>query len=273
MHIRDTLEGFGLAPRKSLGQNFMIEPASIRRVADAAGIEPGDALLEIGPGLGALTDELAVRARRIVAVEVDAGFVPILMARYAGNPCVEIVQGDILEEDVAALMGPDAASYLAISNLPYSITSAALRFLLENPCPPRRIVFTMQLEVAQRVTASAGEMSLLAVSVQFYGRATLVARLKAGNFYPRPEVESAILRIDPHPVPLLPREDAGPFFRAVRAGFSQKRKQIKNALAGGLNRPVEEMASWLERAGIAPTRRAETLSLDDWLRLYRDRTD
>jgi 16S rRNA (adenine1518-N6/adenine1519-N6)-dimethyltransferase len=268
MTIRDTLTRLGLDPKKSLGQNFTVEPAVLQRMADAADLGPDDAVLEIGAGLGALTDVLAARARRVVAVEIDGRFIPHLRRRYAAQPHVEIVHGDILELDLANLMGADTAAYSAVGNLPYYITSPILRHLLEHPAPPRLMVLTMQREVAERVTAAPGQMSLLAVSVQFYGTPRAVARLKPGHFYPPPDVESAIVRIDPHPGgPLLPPEQAARFFQIARAGFSQPRKQIKNSLASALSLDADSVVHWLTAAGIAPARRAETLSLAEWLAL------
>jgi len=269
MSLRDLLVHLQLEPKKSLGQNFMVEPAALDRIVTAAELMPHDAVLEIGAGLGALTDRLAEAARRVVAVEVDGRFVPHLQARYRDQPQVEVVQADILQTDLLTLMGTDAAAYKVVANVPYYITSAILRHLLESPAPPQRIVMTMQREVAQRITAAPGDLSLLAVSVQFYGVPRIVARIKAGSFYPRPEVESAVLRVDPHPAPPLPPEEIAGFFRVVRAGFSQPRKQVRNALAAGLALSREDTEAWLARAGIAPQRRAETLSIAEWIALLR----
>lgn len=269
MHVRETLDRLGIEPKKSLGQNFMVQPGALRRMAEAADLSPADAVLEIGAGLGALTDELAGRARRVVALEIDERFLDHLRARYAGRPGVEVVAGDVLEQDIPSLMGPDAARYKAVANVPYYITSAILRHLLESDAPPVLTVLTVQSEVADRVTAEPGDMSLLAVSVQFYGQPELVTRLSAANFYPQPEVGSAILRIMPHPAgPLLPAADAPGFFRVVRAGFSQPRKQVKNSLQAGLSAPQEAVLGWLAAAGIDPRRRAETLSVAEWIALY-----
>jgi 16S rRNA (adenine1518-N6/adenine1519-N6)-dimethyltransferase len=266
---RDILGRLGIEPKKSLGQNFMVTPGALQQMADAAGIGPDDAVLEIGAGLGALTEALAGRARRVVAVELDERFIPHLRRLFDGWPQVEIVHGDALTLDPAALMGPDAPCYRVAANLPYYITSALIRHLLESSAPPVCLALTVQREVAERVTARPGAMSLLAVSVQFYGQPELVARLKPGAFYPRPDVESAILRITPHASgPLLPPAETSRFFRMVRAGFSQRRKQIKNSLAAGLRLPVDSVVNWLAKAGIDPQVRAETLAMEDWLALH-----
>lgn len=270
MSIFDTLRQLGIDPKKSLGQNFMVEPNAVQRVAGAAKLEPADTVLEIGAGLGALTDVLARQAGRVVALEIDDRFVGYLRSRYATAPHVEIVQADVLQTDIGALMGEDAAHYKVVANVPYYITSAILRHLLESRTPPALIVMTMQREVAERIIAQPGDMSLLAVSVQFYGRPRLVTRLSAANFYPRPDVESAILRVTPHPEgPPVPPDEADAFFRVVRAGFSQPRKQVKNSLAAGLHASTDEATGWLEQAGIDPRRRPEKLGVDDWVRIYR----
>ncbi|GAB4482744.1 MAG: 16S rRNA (adenine(1518)-N(6)/adenine(1519)-N(6)) -dimethyltransferase RsmA [Anaerolineae bacterium] len=268
MSMRHLLEHLQIEPKKSLGQNFMVEPAALERIVDAADLAPDDVVLEIGAGLGALTDLLARRARRVVALEVDDRVLPFLRQRYADDPHVSIVRQDILEADIAGLLGPDVARYKVVANVPYYITSAILRHLLESPHPPRLLVITMQREVAQRITAGPGDMSLLAVSVQFYGAPRIVARLKPGVFYPPPNVQSAVVCITPHAQPYLPPAEWADFFHMVRAGFSQKRKQLKNCLSAGLTMPIEQAAAWLERAGIDPRRRAETLSIAEWLALY-----
>ncbi len=273
MNVRDVLYTLGIEPKKSLGQNFMVEPAALNRVADAADLRADDAVLEIGPGLGALTEVLAERARRVVAVEIDGRFIPHLRAEFMSHPGVTIVQADILEANLQALMGPDAADYKVVANVPYYITSAIFRYLLESDAPPQKIVVTIQREVAERVTAGPGEMSLLAVSVQFYGEPRIAARLSAANFYPRPDVDSAVLVITPRAGGLpLPSEEIDDFFRLVKAGFSQARKQIKNSLSAGLHAPTDEVVGWLEAAEIDPRRRAETLALGEWLELYRAST-
>ncbi len=270
MSIRRTLAQLGLDPKKSLGQSFMVEPRALQRMVQAADLSPADAVLEIGAGLGALTDLLAERARRVVTVEVDGRFIPYLRRRYAHAPNVEVVHADILQADLAHLMGADAEAYKALGNLPYYITSAILRHLLESPTPPRLLVLTVQREVAERITAAPGAMSLLAVSVQFYGTPQIVARLKAGSFYPPPEVESAIVRIEPRTGgPLLPSHEAERFFRIVRAGFGQPRKQLRNSLAAALPLEAQKVVDWLTAAGIDPRRRPESLALEEWLALYR----
>lgn len=264
-----TLVRLGIVPKKSLGQNFMVEESALTQMVEAATVGLHDAVLEIGAGLGALTGFLAARARRVVALEIDSRFIDLLVEQFGGQPQVEIVQADILQANLSKLLGGDAGDYKVVANLPYYITSAIIRQMLEGLTPPRLLVVTVQYEVAERLSAAPGDMSLLAVGVQFYGRPEIVARLKPGVFYPRPKVDSALVRIKPHPdgPPLMPDERTR-FFRIVRAGFSQPRKKLKNSLAAGLHLTPEPVVNWMHQAGLDPSRRAETLSITEWLALY-----
>ena len=259
---REVLRRHGLRPRKGLGQTFLVDRRALQRIVEAAELEPTDAVLEVGPGIGQLTRLLAARAGRVIAVELDPRMVAALRDELAGCRNVEVVQGDILALDPGALVGRGA--YKVVANLPYYITSAAIRHLLEAQPPPSLLVLTVQREVAERITAAPGDMSLLSVSVQFYGRPRRVARIPAGAFYPPPKVESAVVRIDVYPEPPIRVDDVRHFFDVVRAGFSQRRKQLRNALAAGLGLPAEQVAATLRQAGIDPRRRAETLSLEEW---------
>ncbi len=260
-HPRRLLQQAGLAPKKSLGQNFLVDEGPLRLIVTAADLSPADAVLEIGPGLGALTRLLAAEAGQVVAVELDDRLLRMLERELAGMTNVRLIHGDILEVDPAELLG---APYKVVANLPYYITAAILRHLLSARLRPQMMVLTVQSEVAQRLTAGPGEMSLLAVSVQCYGRVKQVAQIKAGAFYPRPEVDSAVVRVEMYPEPLTAGVDDDHFFRVVRAGFGQKRKQLRNSLRAGLSLARGEVEMALEAAGIDPRRRAETLSLDEW---------
>jgi 16S rRNA (adenine1518-N6/adenine1519-N6)-dimethyltransferase len=183
---------------------------------------------------------------------------------------VSVLHGDVL---AISDFGFPHLGYVVVGNLPYYITSAVLRHFLEGRPRPSRLVVTVQREVAQRVVAEPGDMSLLAVSVQFYGRPQIVARIPAGAFYPVPQVDSSVLRIDVDPAPRLalpPGVEDRDFFRVVRAGFSQKRKTLRNALSGGLRLAKDEVEAALQRAGVDPRRRAETLSLEEWAQLVEE---
>lgn len=266
LDVRRLLQRHGLRPKKALGQNFLIDEKALARVTAAAELSPDDMVLEIGPGLGSLTRHLAEAARRVVAVEVDADLLPALDETLRAYANVEVIHADILRVNLAQRVAPPPG-YKVVANIPYYITSALVRYLLEAPARPARIVLTVQLEVAERMVAQPDDMSLLAVSVQFYSRPRIVARLPAGAFYPRPEVDSAVVVLDVLPSPAVPVADVDHFFRVVKAGFSQKRKQLRNSLSGGLHLSNPHVDALLAQAGIAPQRRAETLTLPEWAAL------
>ncbi|MCS7351860.1 MAG: 16S rRNA (adenine(1518)-N(6)/adenine(1519)-N(6))-dimethyltransferase RsmA [Anaerolineae bacterium] len=259
------LRARGIRPRKRLGQHFLIDERILARIAEAAGLEPGEWVLEIGAGPGTLTRHLALRADHVVAVEIDERFLPLLREIVAPFPHVTIIAGDILALNPIDLV--QGHPYRAVGNIPYYITSAILRHLMEAPLKPRRIVLTVQQEVARRITAGPGEMSLLAVSVQVYGRPQVVDRIQAGAFWPPPEVDSAVVVIEPYEQPAVDMGDPDWFFKVVRAGFGQRRKQLHNALSHGLGFPNALVRAALAEAGIDPARRAETLSLEEWAKL------
>jgi len=265
LDIPEILHRYGLRPNKRLGQNFLIDPAALGSVVSAADIRADQEVLEIGPGLGSLTRLLALQARGVVAVELDAALIPILQDILAGQANVRIVQGDILAYDPARLMGQPG--YLVVANIPYYITSALIRHLLEADLLPLRLVLTVQNEVARRISATPGDMSLLALSVQVYGSPRLVDRIPAGAFYPPPKVDSAVVRVDLYDTPLISPTLLPLFFRLAKAGFSQKRKTLRNALAGGMHWTPSQAQALLEAAGIDARRRAETLSLKEWAHL------
>jgi 16S rRNA (adenine1518-N6/adenine1519-N6)-dimethyltransferase len=249
LDIPGLLRRYGLRPDKSLGQNFLLD----------------DSALEIGAGLGSLTRYLAASARIVVAVELDSSLIPPLKQVVGQFHNVHVVEGDILALDPVQLIL--SSDYLVVANIPYYITSALIRHLLEAKLPPRRLVLTIQQEVARRICASPGEMSLLALSVQVYGQPNIVSHIPASAFYPPPKVDSAIIRIDLYPSPLIPAPLLDTFFLLIKAGFSQKRKTLRNALSGGLRLPPTRVETLLSSVEIDPRRRAETLSLAEWHRL------
>jgi 16S rRNA (adenine1518-N6/adenine1519-N6)-dimethyltransferase len=254
-----------LAPKKGLGQNFLHDPNTLRKIIDTANIRPGDTVLEIGPGTGALTQQMALLHpdATIIAIEIDQRLRPILEREVGDAPNVRVIYDDFLRLNVNALMGD--ADYMVVANVPYYISSAILKRLLQDVnVRPTRLVMTVQYELAERICAEPGDMSLLAVSVQYYGQPHLVSKISNGVFWPRPDVSSAILRIDTFPAPSVEPLDEKLFFRVVRAGFSQKRKQLKNSISGGLHLKPKVAVALLEEAGVDPKRRAETLTMDEW---------
>lgn len=268
MNPRELLEQHNLLPKKGLGQNFLHDPNVLEKIVAAAELTPDDTVLEIGAGTGTLTEVLARTAKRVIAVEIDDRLRPILEEHLTVYPNVEVIYEDILAVDIPTLIG--GSEYVVVANVPYYITSAILRHLLESTQRPRRLVLTMQLEVAERLIAKPGDMSLLSVSAQFYGQPRIILRLKPGTFWPRPEVDSAVVRMDTYANPPVDVPDEKTFFRVVRAGFSQKRKQLKNSLGNGLGIDTAVASDLLERSNIDPRRRPETLTLEEWAALTRE---
>jgi 16S rRNA (adenine1518-N6/adenine1519-N6)-dimethyltransferase len=270
---RALLRDLAVRPSKGKGQNFLSDPAIVARIAAAAGLAPGDTVVEVGPGLGVLTKELVARVAptgRVIAVELDRRLTAYLRAEIGQLPGLTIVEANVLRCPPETLLAdlPTDTPYTVVANLPYSITSAVLRHFLDSPRRPARLVVMVQREVAERIVAQPPAMSLLAVALQFYGVPTIVMRLAPGAFIPRPKVESAVLRVDVLPTPPLPEADHAPFFALVAAGFGQRRKTVRNSLTAGLGLPKEAIGDMLAAAGIAPERRAETLTVADWLALY-----
>ena len=258
------LKRYHLHAHKGLGQNFLQDPLALESITAAAEIQPTDTVLEIGPGLGSLTRYLAVSANVVVAVELDANLIPPLKAVVSPYENVHIIHGDILKLAPGDLISE--TNYLVVANIPYYITSAVIRHLLESGSKPRKIVLTIQKEVAQRICAKPGDMSLLALSVQVYGAPRIAAHIQAEAFFPAPKVDSAVLVVDIYPAPLIKEELLDSFFKLVKAGFSQKRKTLRNSLSSGLHISPPHAAELLTRADIDPQRRAETLSIDEWER-------
>ncbi|GAB4503397.1 MAG: 16S rRNA (adenine(1518)-N(6)/adenine(1519)-N(6)) -dimethyltransferase RsmA [Anaerolineales bacterium] len=261
------LRRYGLRADKRLGQNFLQDPHALQKIVAAAEILPTDSVLEIGPGLGSLTRYLAAAARHVLAVELDERLFPPLQAVLAPYRNVHLIQGDILAFNPGQWI--EQPNYLVIANIPYYITSAVIRHLLESAPKPRRIVLTVQQEVATRICASPGDMSLLALSVQVYGRPTIAAQIPASAFYPAPQVNSAVLKVEIYDTPLVSTTLLPAFFQLIKAGFGQKRKTLRNALSAGLRLPPAHIEALLHAAGVEPRRRAETLSLEEWGKLSK----
>jgi 16S rRNA (adenine1518-N6/adenine1519-N6)-dimethyltransferase len=263
------LRAHGLHPKKGLGQNFLTDLAVLGRIVAAADLASDDVVVEVGAGLGTLTRLLAEQAGRVFAVELDGGLVTVLREQLADLSNVRIIHGDILQLSPSRIAGCSLShlGYKVVGNLPYYNASAVMRHFLASEIRPELMVVTVQREVAERIVASPGRMSVLAVAVQFYGQPRIVARIKAGAFYPRPKVDSAVVRIDVGVDPTVMPSGGGAqaaFFRVVRAGFGQKRKTLRNSLSAGLGIAAGRAEEVLRQAGVDPRRRAETLSLEEW---------
>jgi len=266
--LRNFLYAHHIRPNKAFGQNFLVDRDVLLHIVEAAEIHADDQVLELGAGTGVLTRELAKRARRVVAVELEREMLSLLTKTTHNYTNVEIMERNLLYIDPKEIFGSEP--YKLVANLPYYIASPTFRHFLESTNPPRLFVVMVQYEVAQRIVAAPGDLSLLGVSIQFYGEPKIVAHVPARAFYPAPKVDSAILRIDlKDEVPLTPRQRDS-FFRLVQAGFSERRKQLHNSLAHGLHRKNADLQPLLLAAKIDPSRRAETLSIEDWLRLWHE---
>jgi 16S rRNA (adenine1518-N6/adenine1519-N6)-dimethyltransferase len=267
INVAAILRSHGLAPKKGLGQNFLVDPSALERIVQAAEISPGSVVLEVGPGLGSLTRYLALAASRVVAVELDAALIPAFEYVLSGQSNVEIVHADILKINPADLIAEDG--YLVVANIPYYITSNLIRHLLESPRKPGRIVLTVQREVAERIAAPPGGMSYLSVFVQYHARVRVAFHVPADAFEPEPAVESAVIVVEPFAdddrLPDAEAEDA--LWRLVQASFRERRKMLHNVLSRQL--PVEpaRVAAALDAAGIAPDRRPQTVAVGEWLAL------
>ena len=266
-----------LKARNKLGQQFLVDEEALAAVASAAELKPDDVVIEVGPGLGVLTEELVQKAGGVIAVELDDKLAEILKKKMSAVSSFTVVNKDILKVKPHELLSQPVAlnvlkgkplSYKVVANLPYYITAAVLRYFLEAVPQPSVIVVMVQKEVAEAIAAQQGKMSLLSVSVHLYGKPEIIRIVPSSSFYPPPEVDSAILKIEIYDKPLLDIEDMDGFFNLVRAGFTASRKQLPNSLAQGLKCEKEACVSLLEEAQIDLKRRAETLTLEEWGKLW-----
>lgn len=258
-------------PKKSLGQNFLRDKEVLKRIIESADISPDDFVLEIGPGEGVLTEELARHAKKVLAIEIDRELIGNLRKKFRNDRNVTIIEGDVLKINLPELIKkefgePSAARYKLVANIPYYITSPIIRLFLETAFPPREILLMIQKEVAERIVAKPGNMSILAVSVQYYAAAELLFDVAATAFYPIPEVDSAVIRIA-HNLGHPTKEETKKFFRVVKAGFSSKRKTLLNNLSSGLHLDKRVAEEKLASAGLGPSQRAQELSIKDWKKL------
>ena len=260
------LRRHGVDPKHALGQNFLVDPATRDRIADAAGVAPGDEVLEVGAGAGALTVALAQRCRRLVAVELDRRLIPVLHEVVGGLANVEVVESDILKFDPSKSF--PRGGHVVAGNIPYNLTGALMRKLLDTEPRPRRLSLVVQREVAERWTASGGA-SLATVAVQVFATARLQFTIPASAFTPPPRVDSACVVLDVRGAPAVSVPDLDAFFRLVEAVFQFRRKQLGGALGRISGIGSTSASARLRDAGIDPERRPQTLSLGEWERVYR----
>jgi 16S rRNA (adenine1518-N6/adenine1519-N6)-dimethyltransferase len=246
-------------PKKELGQHWLTDRFVLGEIADAANIDPADTVLEIGPGLGTLTSELLRRSQKVVAVEFDRELAAKLPGQFPGKN-LEVRNEDILAFDLSGL----PKEYVVVANVPYYITSKIIQKLMTTDHKPRIAVLLVQKEVAERIAAQPGDMSILAISAQVYAEARLDIEVPKEFFTPPPKVDSQVIVLETRNKPLIAATDEKTFFRLVKAGFSSKRKKLRSSLAGGLNIEKTDVERLLGDAGISPDIRAQDLSIEDW---------
>jgi len=264
-NVRSLIRRFGLRPDKGLGQNFLLDQGVLRKIMAISELQGDEMVVEIGAGLGSLTYHLSQAARSVITIEFDERLIPALESVLVAYENVRLVVGDILQLNLDELVG--GLPYQIIANIPYNITSLLIRRLLESSNPPSRIILTIQKEVAQRIVAPPGELSLLALSVQVYGEPNIKGHIPAQAFYPQPKVDSSILRIDLYESPVVPQALLSTFFQLAKVGFNQRRKQLRNSIAGGLGVTKDVASEWLLAAEIDPRQRPQELGVDAWAKL------
>jgi 16S rRNA (adenine1518-N6/adenine1519-N6)-dimethyltransferase len=276
---KDLLREYGLQARKGLGQHFLVNSGILNMITGAAELSPSDLVLEVGPGIGVLTHELVGQAGWVIAVELDTRLAEMVKETLLPESNFSIINTDVLKVEPLELIQQekgkfpaaiaDPLNYKLVANLPYYITQPIIRHFCEAKLKPRIMVIMVQKEVAKNIIAQPGDLSLLAISVQYYGKPEIVGYVPARNFYPAPKVDSAILKITMYPKPPLIVTSEKSFFKIVRAGFCARRKQVANSLAQGLDIPKPEVLSLMEKTEVIPQKRPETLTLEEWAHLEK----
>lgn len=257
----------GLRAKKSLGQHFLIDTSVLETILETAELSPQDTVIEVGPGLGILTAELAWNTGNVIAVELDPALASLLKRRLSSLANLHVINADILKVNPSQIL-EGKNKYKVVANLPYYITSPVLRYFVEASPKPSLMVVMVQKEVGEAIVAVPGKMSLLAVSLQVYSQPRIILHVPARSFYPQPKVDSVVLRFDVLPEPAVNVADMDSFFEVVKCGFSSPRKQLHNSLAHGLGVKPIEAALLLKQANIDVKRRAETLSMEEWAKVY-----
>ncbi len=277
-----------LKPKKSLGQNFLRDGKVLEKIIESANLNADDFVIEVGPGEGILTEKLAEKVSQVASIEIDQNLIPNLEKKFSAKKNIEIINADILKINLDELLRHSmsldqndpktsnvkdnsyklkAKSYKVVANIPYYITSKIIRLFLENENPPTEMILMVQKEVAERITAKAGKMSLLSVSVQYYANAELLFTVSGNSFFPVPEVDSAVIKVESIKKKVESREETWNFFRVVKAGFSAKRKTLVNNLCNSLHLEKSLVEEKLKTVPLSGTVRAQELSIEDWKKL------
>ncbi len=255
-----------IRPSKKMGQNFLVCEHALEKILKAAELKKTDFVIEVGSGLGALTQGLIGNTKKVMTIEKDRRLVDFIKQRFKDIPNIKIIQNDILKIKIPDIVG--SKKYKLVANLPFSIATAVIRKFLETKNPPETIIVLTQKEVAQKICAKPGKTNLLAVSIQFYAKPKIVSYISKNRFWPQPKVDSAILRIIPEK---LKYKDINTklFFKIVKKGFAQPRKQLANTLYSGLRLDKQETKDWILKNNIKPEQRPETLNIIDWVNLTK----
>lgn len=268
--IRLIMREYKIFAQKKLGQHFLVDQKVLDEIIKTAQLKPSDTILEIGPGLGTLTRSLANVAKRIIAIEKDPDVIKVFKSINADLTGVLLLQKNALSLEKDFFKSQNISSYKLVANLPYYLTSPIIRFFLQVKPRPKIMVLMVQKEVAERIVAQPPNTSLLSIAVQFYGEPSIVKEVSNTSFWPKPKVDSAIIKILPHAKKLYKVSSEQRFFRMVKAGFGEKRKQLHNSLSGGLNLSSEIVKKALIKSQIDNTRRAQTLTIPEWIKLYNN---
>ena len=272
LSVRRLLRASGTVAKKSLGQNFLVDESILKIIIDASEISGRDVVVEIGPGLGILTEKLAACSKKVIAIELDHALASFLTMRFQKSPNVVIINEDILKADFSKILDK-FPEYKIVANLPYNITSPTLHKIIYSTNKPKLIVVMVQKEVAENITAPKGSLSAFAISLGIFTSAKIVGFVKAESFYPVPKVDSAIVRFDFLSQPAINVSEVDSFMQLVRCGFRSPRKQIRNSLAQGLGIEAKEAEEILSNAKIDSKMRPEALDYIDWERLYEVTND
>lgn len=258
--------------KKSLGQNFLTNKAIVIDIVEGAHISDEDVVIEIGPGQGALTAELANQAKKVIAVEIDDRLIPELKKRFAFSDNVEIVHGDVLNMNIQEIIEENGGTYKLVANIPYYITAPIIRVFLEAKIQPKEMVLMVQKEVAERLCAEPGGLSVLGVSAQYYAKVSYLFTVDKSEFDPVPAVDSAVVNMTTYSCN-IDKKQSQKFFRVVKIGFSAKRKTLCNNIANGLHRSKDDVKKILESCDISPNARAQELGIDAWKKLAKSLED
>ncbi len=266
-NVKKTLRQSGTRAKKALGQNFLVDNTVLQTIVSAADLTKSDFVIEVGPGLGILTSELAKKAGKVIAVELDEKLSSQLERKLESLANLTVINADILKTNISDIL-KGQRTYKVVANIPYYITSPILHYFLDAPVKPLSMVVMMQKEVGEAIVAEPGNLTMLAISVQVFSNARLISYVSPQSFYPQPKVESVIVRFDVLKEPLVKVNDIDKFLSFVKCGFRSPRKQLRNSLAQGLGKEPNEISPLLDKAKIDSQRRAETLTINEWQKLY-----